>query len=101
MQVQLKLKYHQFKTILFTYRLLYQEHIVTTNQKSTIETHTKKKKESKHNTKVSHQITREENKEDGRKKSTKTKPKQENGNRNIHQIRSDQLLSPVQLFATS
>ena len=80
---ELKLKYYQLKTILFTYRLLYQEHMITTNQKSTIETHKKKKKESKHNTKVSHQITREENKE-GKEKKTKTNPKQENGNRNIH-----------------
>ena len=34
----------------------------TTNQKSTIDIHTKKKKESKHNTKDSHQIIKEENK---------------------------------------
>ena len=36
--------------------------MVTTNQKSIIDTHTKKRKESKHNAKDSHQITREENK---------------------------------------
>ena len=36
--------------------------MVSTNQKSTIGTHTKKKKESKYNTKVSHQITSEQNK---------------------------------------
>ena len=51
--------------------------MVTTNQKSTIDTHTKKKKESKHNTKVSHQITREENKRGSEEKiPTKTNPKQ-------------------------
>ena len=51
--------------------------MVTTSQKSTIDTHTKKKKESKHNTKYSHQITRGENKR-GREeaRTTKTIPKQ-------------------------
>ena len=51
--------------------------MVTTNQKSTRDIHTKKKKESKHNTKDSHQITREEHKR-GReeKRPTKTNPKQ-------------------------
>ena len=34
--------------------------MVTTNQVSIIDIHTKKKKESKHNTKDSHQITREQ-----------------------------------------
>ena len=48
--------------ILFIHRLLYQNVMVTANQKSTIDTHTKKKKQSKYNIKVSHQITREENK---------------------------------------
>ena len=36
--------------------------MVTANQKSKIDIHTKKKKEYKHNTKDSHQITRNENK---------------------------------------
>ena len=36
-------------------RLLYQNLMVTTNQKSIIDIHTKKKKGSKHNTKDSHQ----------------------------------------------
>ena len=51
--------------------------MVITNQKSMIDTHTKQKKELKNNTKVSHQITREENKR-GRKEKrpTKTNPKQ-------------------------
>ena len=49
----------------------------TTNQKSTIDTHTKKKKQSKHNSKDSYQITREKNKR-GReeKRPTKTNSKQ-------------------------
>ena len=37
--------------------------------------HTKKKKESKHNTKDSHQITREQKRKEG-KRPTKTNPKQ-------------------------
>ena len=36
--------------------------MVTTNQTSVIGTHAQKRKESKHNTKDSHQITREESK---------------------------------------
>ena len=36
--------------------------MVTANQKSITDIHTKKKKESKHNTKDSYQIIREENK---------------------------------------
>ena len=36
--------------------------MVTANKKSVIGIHTKRKKKSKHNTKDSHQITREENK---------------------------------------
>ena len=49
--------------------------MVTANQKSIIYTHTKKKKESKHNTEDSHQITREENKRGKEEKRlTKTNP---------------------------
>ena len=58
--MHLKLRDQQLKTILYIYRLLYQNLMVTTNQKSTIDIHKKNKKESKHNTKHSHQITREE-----------------------------------------
>ena len=46
----LKWKDQQLNTILFIYRLLYQSFIVTADWKSTIDT--RKKKESKHNTKV-------------------------------------------------
>ena len=42
--------------------------MVTTNQESIIDKHTQKRKESKHNTKDSHQIIREESK---RKKEQK------------------------------
>ena len=37
----------------YIYRLLYQNLMVTANWKSTVDTHTKQKKESKHNTNVS------------------------------------------------
>ena len=46
--------------------------MVTTKQKSAIGTHAKKKKESKHNTEVSHQISREQ-KRKGRKKIYRNK----------------------------
>ena len=77
LEMHLKLRGQQLKTKLYIYRLLYQNLIVTTNQKSTIDRHAKKKKQSKHNTKDSQQITREENKR-GReeKRPTKTNPKQ-------------------------
>ena len=73
--MHLKLKDQQLKTIFFIYRLLHL--MVTVNQKLTVDTHIKKKKQSKHNTEDSHQITREEN-ERGReeKRPTKTNPRQ-------------------------
>ena len=42
--------------------------IITINQKSIIDTHTQNKEKSKHNSKESHQIKREENKGKERKK---------------------------------
>ena len=59
LEMHLKLRDQQLKTIFFIYRLLYQNHMVTVKQKSTLDIHTKKKKKSKHNTKNSHQIIRE------------------------------------------
>ena len=51
--------------------------MVTEKQKYTIYTHTKKKKDSKHNTKDSYQITREVNKrEREEKRPIETNPKQ-------------------------
>ena len=50
----------------------------TANQKSTVDTHTKRKKQSKHNTKDSHQTTEELNKRvREEKRPTKTNPKQQ------------------------
>ena len=76
--MHLRLRDQQLKTIIYIYRLLYKYLMVTINQKSTTGIHTKRKKESKHNTKDSHQITLEENKrrKTGRKGPTKTNPKQ-------------------------
>ena len=48
--------------------------MLTANQKSTTDT---LKKESKHNTKVSHQITRNNKRRRGRKTPAKTNPKQQ------------------------
>ena len=49
----LNLRGQQLKIIIFIFRLLYINLMVTTNQKSTIDTHTKKRKEFKHNSKDS------------------------------------------------
>ena len=45
--------------------------MVNINQKSITDTHTEKRKESKHNTKDSHQITREQKTKKGSKSATK------------------------------
>ena len=58
----LQSSFQQLKTFLYKYRLLYQNFRVTANQKSTIDTHTNKKKQSKHNTKETHQTREEEKK---------------------------------------
>ena len=83
--MHLELKDQQLKAILFIYRLLYQNLMITWNQKSVglakeyiqifrqtqmntlanpiQQIHTQvKKKELRHNTKISHQITREQDK---------------------------------------
>ena len=60
--MHLKLRDKKLKTILCIYKLLYQNLMVTANQKSTIDIHTQKKKQSKHNTKDIHQVIREESK---------------------------------------
>ena len=72
--MHLKLRDQELKTILFIYRLLYQNLMVTTHQKSIVDIHTKKKKELKSSTKDNHQITRGQKKKE--KNSYKTNPKQ-------------------------
>ena len=71
-QLQLKLRDQPLKTTLYIYRLLYQNLMGRANQKTTIDTHTKKIKQHKHNTKNAHQTTREENKR-GREEKRPTK----------------------------
>ena len=74
LKMNLQLREQQLKTI--SYRLLYQNFRITTNQKSTIDTQTKKN-QFKYNTKDGHQTTREENKRRREeKRATKTNPKQ-------------------------
>ena len=74
-KMHLKLRDQQLKTIMHLYRWLYKNLMLTTNQKPVIDIRTKKKKESRYNTKDSHQIMREENKI-RRKRTTITNPKQ-------------------------
>ena len=74
--MNLQLRDQQLKTISYVHRLLYENFRVTTNQKSTIDTQTKKN-QLKYNSKDSHQTTRGENKRRREeKRPTKTNPKQ-------------------------
>ena len=74
--MHLQLREQQLKMVSYTYRLLYQNFRITANQKSTIDTQTKKN-QLKYNTKDSHQTTRGENKRRRKeKRATKTNPKQ-------------------------
>ena len=74
-EVHLKLRDQQFKQ---SYKQLQQNLMITTNQKSKIDIHTKKK-ESKHSTKDSNQSQQKRTKNEGkRKKPIKTNPKQYN-----------------------
>ena len=61
LEMHLQLRDQQLKTILYMYRLLHQNFRETANQKSTIDTQTKKK-QLKYNIKDSHQTTRQEKK---------------------------------------
>ena len=79
-KINLKLRDRQLKTIMYLFRLLYQNLMVTSNQKSIIDVYTIKKKESKYNTENIYQIKRG-NKE---KRLSKTNPKQQNGRKIIH-----------------
>ena len=74
--MHLQLRDQQPKTITYMYRLLHQNFRETANQKSTIDTQTKKK-QLKYNIKDSHQTTRGENKRRRKeKRATKTNPRQ-------------------------
>ena len=76
LEMNLQLREQQLNTISYTYRLSYQNFRITANQKSTIDTQTKKN-QLKYNTKDSHQTRRGENKRRRKeKRATKTNPKQ-------------------------
>ena len=75
LEMNLQLRAQQLKTISYTHRLLYQNFRIIANQKSTIDTQTKKNK-FKYNTKDSHQTRRgEKRKRRQEKRVTKTNPK--------------------------
>ena len=78
LEMHLKLRDQQLETLLYKYRLLYQNIMVTDNQKSAIDTHTKKKNTSTNKTlDIIVKITREENK---RRKRIKDLQKQYKNN---------------------
>ena len=77
LEMHWKLRDEKFGTILYMYRLLYKNLMGTTNKKFAMDTHTKNKKQSKHNTKDRHQITRENNKR-GREEKDLQKQTQNN-----------------------
>ena len=77
LEMHLKLRDQQLKTIPYIRRLLYENFRATENQKSTIGTQTHKKNQLKYDTKESHQTTRGENKRRREeKRAMKTNPKQ-------------------------
>ena len=76
-EMHLQSRDQQPKTILYIYRLLYQNFKITANQISTIDRQTNKQNQLKYNTKDSHQTTTGENKRRRKeKRATKTNPKQ-------------------------
>ena len=77
LEMNLQSREQQFKTISYTYRLLYQNFRITANQKSTFDTQTNKKNQLKYNAKGSHQSTKGETKRRREeKRATATNPKQ-------------------------
>ena len=77
LKMNLQLREQQLKATSYTYRLLYQNFRITTNQKSTIDTQTNKKNQHTYNTKDSYQTRRGENKRRREeKRATKTNSKQ-------------------------
>ena len=74
MGIAFEIKRPATKTSLYMYRLFYLNPMGNANQTTTIDKHTQKKKQPKHNTKDGHQTTREQKKE-GKKKTYKNKSK--------------------------
>ena len=77
------LKLTDFKTIMYVYRLLYKNLTQTANQKSITDIYIYKKRESKHNTTDSHQITRRKQKNNERKRQKQPQNNEQNGNKSI------------------
>ena len=76
-EMHLQSRDQQPKTILYIYRLLYQNFKITANQISTIDRQTNKQNQLKYNTKDIHQSRRGENKKRREeKRATNTNPTQ-------------------------
>ena len=75
LEMNLQLRDQQLKAISYTYRLLYQNFRITSNQKYTFDTRSKKN-QLKYNTKDSHQTRRGEKKRRKEKRATETNPTQ-------------------------
>ena len=71
----LKLRDQELKAILYTYRLLHQNPMVTKSQKSTVDIHTKKKMKSKTTLKILIK-SQEKRTEEGKNKVLQKNPKQ-------------------------
>ena len=69
--MHLKLRNQQPETILHTYRWLYQNILGTTSKKTIMDTHLKKRKQSKNSTNDGQLITREDNKGGRKEKNPK------------------------------
>ena len=66
-KLHLKLRDEQLKTIMRMHRLQYKSLMVASNQKSSIDVHTKKKKELKHNTEIVLKAQEKRKKKKGRR----------------------------------
>ena len=75
LEMHWKLRDKQLKTILCTYRLLYQNLMGTTNQKSTKDTHRKRKENPKTTLKLVIKSQEKRTKQEGNKKTYKNKSK--------------------------
>ena len=80
LEIHLKLKDQQLKTIFFIYKLLYQNLKVTRNQSSTVDTNKKVKRKRNPNTTLKLVVNSQEKrtKEEGKKKTYKNKSKTAN-----------------------
>lgn len=73
-----KLSYYQCKIDCYIYKVFYVSLMITTKQKLTVDTRKIKRKESKHTTTESHQITKEESTRNEGTKKYNTENKEQN-----------------------